>query len=178
MMADPNLYSPSQIDGSGGTEREVRAEEKKSRSRARVTEQEVRVEEIRSRSRSRDIERELSWERDSRHSDDNSDGEYRGPISRRYKVAEVDNDSSPVYSFTPSRTSRGVSVQGSRYEEDNSSEKVQVEARPRIEKRLPNASHVFESQYTGESCLGGPHAANLTVVTSTKVQYHPLFQWM
>ncbi len=167
VIPDPSLYRPltsplppSQIDGSGDREREERVEER------------------RSRSRSRDREREISRERDRRHDDYDSDNDWRAPIIRRYEV-----DSSPVYSFSPSRTSRGVSTQGSRYEEDNSSEKVEAEAGPRMEKRLPRASHafesqVFESQYTGESCLGGLHAANLTVVTNKKVQYPPLFQWM
>jgi hypothetical protein len=173
---DPSFYRPStapspqfQMDGSGGGQREIRERDwERNRSISRS------ISRSRSGLRSRAGEQERLRERII---DYDSDDEVDARIPRRYMAVEDDNTST-VYSFSPSRTPRGASTLVSRFAEDDSSEKTEEEARPRGEELLPKASHVFESQYIGESCLGGLHAARLTVVISTKVPNQPLFRWM
>lgn len=89
------------------------------------------------------------------------------------------NDSSTVYSFTPTRASRAPSSSNTAKTDEEEAEKSengstsQESGASRI-----RATYVFESRYTGESRLGDPHTVKLSVQRTTAVKQKHLFRWM
>lgn len=151
---------------------------------SKIDDREVREERVvirhyqRSRSRSRERRSRSRERRPSSPYSSDSDDELDIRVRRHHEAVIEDNSSSTVYSFSPSRASRSIPAQVGGLVEDDPSEKAEEEAGPPKEERRPKASHVFESRYTGESCLGGLHTAELTATISAKVKYQPLFRWM
>ncbi|KAK3317448.1 hypothetical protein B0T19DRAFT_434993 [Cercophora scortea] len=91
----------------------------------------------------------------------------------------LDESSVVVYSFAPYRTSRPQPTQTGKDTDDESSEKDEAGSSQSLsQERLPRATHVFESKYTGDGFLGGHHTVNLNTVVATRVQQSPLFRWI
>lgn len=101
--------------------------------------------------------------------------------SSRYSASDSDEDfgSSTLYSFTPSRISRGVSAKGpGAVSGDDEDEDVAPQEKSHDLIGAPSVSHVFESQYIGDGVREGHHAARLSVVDDKNMKYHPLFRWL
>lgn len=119
---------------------------------------------------------------DSSASDSSSSDErvvIRSYHASRSGSGYTENDSSTVYSFSPTRTSRALSSSPTSKADDEEVEKSengsasQENGIPRI-----RATYVFESRYTGESRLGDPHTVKLSVQRTTAVKQKHLFRWM
>jgi len=98
--------------------------------------------------------------------------------------SDDDNGASTLYSYTPSRgagsrfLSKRGSASGHSGDEGLSDDGAQPESEPPAGVSPPIAYHVFESHYTRDGIFGGPHAAELSAVSDTKVKYQPLFRWL
>lgn len=136
------------------------------------------------RSGSRSHSKRIRFEDDDNRSssDSSSSGERviirsRHTPSRGYGYTE--NDSSTVYSFSPTRAPRAPS--SSRTDKSDSEEVEKSENSSILHENAASrvrATYVFESQYTGESRLGDPHTVKLSVQRTTAVKQKHLFRWM
>lgn len=139
---------------------------------------------IKRRSDSRSHSKRARFADDEYFSDVDSSSSEERVFTRPYHDSSrgsgyTENDSSTVYSFSPTRASRAPSSSLNAKSGDEEGEKSENgSASQENGVSRVRATYVFESRYTGESRLGDPHTVKLSVQKTTAVKQKHLFRWM